>query len=944
MGQNHSSHSRPPEEVPIREAPRRESTVARMRHWLDKKRKANAESIREGAETPHDPLWNDSSSIHDDLSPPLNQTRDDIFDHVPPAAEEEPTAHTHTNPPSLDDDHPSTPHPLPEFQIEMTPSPLVPPATSSPESGDFSIPMQVRVSEPDFESTVLVDPVGREAELVGLRESTDVEHASAGASNRVEVEQLESAVSIQESVESVVVGNEDASESNRDLGESAPSDLHETTSCHEPSASPQEEFERDNSLSIDSSALEVADSVDIPEDHQYEPLVSPNSVDSSAPSAQMPALLSGSSEHSHDDYDDGSQNARDPEPLTEPESSTESHDNDDQEPSEPPQQQMSVMMILMGPPPLPSEHTDTTANPTPDANNPSAAPPAYRMLVIMTSPDGTARVAEVGFPEGLPPGMFATGATPPTDETSTGLEAGGNYDAFLRLAEMIGPARPRYASLDDVKEQLTTVQFKHVVEEETVVDESSRRSSIQVELTHVPEVTLPTDESRLKGLLGESKDKCTVCLMPYEEGDTLRILNCNHGFHSECIDEWLTSHVNSCPLCRQPGVEITRDPVGQGPEQPTNNLHHLQGPPPAFIQSILRQMLQTRAPPPTAATTTTTTATSEFPPAPPASTETTAPATPLPVPATASPSAAAAPGNALHAALLPLLASLFMRGLEESTAPNASSSDEESTYSTDDMPTPANRETNVSPEPAHRASDAEGGGSGSGRPMTFGDLLDRMLESLAAAAATPEERTSSATSISSSDQDEASDHETPPHHPPSRTFADILSQSLNSPPRNVEPSMPPRDGSIGSLNGRPMFGPVPPPTPTPPTAPPTRTLGDILARMRAASSVVSMQREGGRFGTGVSLNSAGASGSGVASSVAPREDEVHEAEEGIDVALDSLGEALRYTTSSAIDAPPLAEDEDSLDEEEDRLMPLHIPALFLFDDDNDDDGDDVSVD
>ena len=42
---------------------------------------------------------------------------------------------------------------------------------------------------------------------------------------------------------------------------------------------------------------------------------------------------------------------------------------------------------------------------------------------------------------------------------------------------------------------------------------------------------------------------CTVCLAPYQVGDTVRILPCLHQFHQSCIDPWLKAHP-TCPICK----------------------------------------------------------------------------------------------------------------------------------------------------------------------------------------------------------------------------------------------------------------------------------------------------------------------------------------------------------------------------------------------------------
>ncbi|XP_042046545.1 E3 ubiquitin-protein ligase RNF12-B-like isoform X1 [Salvia splendens] len=44
--------------------------------------------------------------------------------------------------------------------------------------------------------------------------------------------------------------------------------------------------------------------------------------------------------------------------------------------------------------------------------------------------------------------------------------------------------------------------------------------------------------------------QCYICLADYEEGDKLRVLPCNHEFHTLCIDKWLKEVNRVCPVCR----------------------------------------------------------------------------------------------------------------------------------------------------------------------------------------------------------------------------------------------------------------------------------------------------------------------------------------------------------------------------------------------------------
>lgn len=47
-----------------------------------------------------------------------------------------------------------------------------------------------------------------------------------------------------------------------------------------------------------------------------------------------------------------------------------------------------------------------------------------------------------------------------------------------------------------------------------------------------------------------TESECCICLGTFLDGDTVRVLpHCDHSFHLECVDKWLTTQ-SSCPLCR----------------------------------------------------------------------------------------------------------------------------------------------------------------------------------------------------------------------------------------------------------------------------------------------------------------------------------------------------------------------------------------------------------
>ncbi|XP_039015788.1 probable E3 ubiquitin-protein ligase HIP1 [Hibiscus syriacus] len=61
---------------------------------------------------------------------------------------------------------------------------------------------------------------------------------------------------------------------------------------------------------------------------------------------------------------------------------------------------------------------------------------------------------------------------------------------------------------------------------------------------------LPLKVYKSHKLHNDEAAQCYICLVEYEEGDSMRILPCNHEFHRTCIDKWLKEIHRVCPLCR----------------------------------------------------------------------------------------------------------------------------------------------------------------------------------------------------------------------------------------------------------------------------------------------------------------------------------------------------------------------------------------------------------
>ncbi|KDN52430.1 hypothetical protein K437DRAFT_254205 [Tilletiaria anomala UBC 951] len=50
-------------------------------------------------------------------------------------------------------------------------------------------------------------------------------------------------------------------------------------------------------------------------------------------------------------------------------------------------------------------------------------------------------------------------------------------------------------------------------------------------------------------------EKCLVCLEDWLSEDKIRVLDCKHAYHMDCVDRWLCSSSNTCPLCRREAVK-----------------------------------------------------------------------------------------------------------------------------------------------------------------------------------------------------------------------------------------------------------------------------------------------------------------------------------------------------------------------------------------------------
>jgi len=117
------------------------------------------------------------------------------------------------------------------------------------------------------------------------------------------------------------------------------------------------------------------------------------------------------------------------------------------------------------------------------------------------------------------------------------------YEDMLLLSSLIGPAKPPVAS-------------------ETEVAAAPGLFRIKLGECEGKLVAVADDSDETVSLSAE--ERCLVCLSDFElEEEARRLVQCQHIFHRECIDQWLTTGRNSCPLCRCEGVKKTAIPEQQ---------------------------------------------------------------------------------------------------------------------------------------------------------------------------------------------------------------------------------------------------------------------------------------------------------------------------------------------------------------------------------------------
>jgi hypothetical protein len=115
------------------------------------------------------------------------------------------------------------------------------------------------------------------------------------------------------------------------------------------------------------------------------------------------------------------------------------------------------------------------------------------------------------------------------------------YEDMMLLSALLGPAKAPVATEEDVESAGGVYSI-----------ETTEMSEDATKTAHLLAVAIE-GEDRVEL---EADQRCLVCLCEFEAKEAGRkLVKCNHLFHKDCIDQWLTTGRNSCPLCRQQGVD-----------------------------------------------------------------------------------------------------------------------------------------------------------------------------------------------------------------------------------------------------------------------------------------------------------------------------------------------------------------------------------------------------
>mmetsp|Transcript_13215 Transcript_13215/g.38118 ORF Transcript_13215/g.38118 Transcript_13215/m.38118 type:complete len:668 (+) Transcript_13215:516-2519(+) len=95
---------------------------------------------------------------------------------------------------------------------------------------------------------------------------------------------------------------------------------------------------------------------------------------------------------------------------------------------------------------------------------------------------------------------------------------------------------------------------------------------------------------------------CVICMEPFQNGDRLRVLPCDHLFHVGCIDKWLAGshsfndcYTNGCPTCKKQAEPEYEERLLDSNNSSKNNSSNMDGSVPSWAFARLGNVLARQA-------------------------------------------------------------------------------------------------------------------------------------------------------------------------------------------------------------------------------------------------------------------------------------------------------------------------------------------------------------
>ena len=137
------------------------------------------------------------------------------------------------------------------------------------------------------------------------------------------------------------------------------------------------------------------------------------------------------------------------------------------------------------------------------------------------------------------------------------------YEDMMLLSALLGPAKAPVATEEDIESAGGVYIIRETIPMESDASESDV-NAYDVRATKTAKLVAVAVQGEEQVLLAAGQC-CLVCLSDFAPAELVRkLIRCQHVFHQECIDQWLTTGRNSCPLCREQGVDEKASEAGSG--------------------------------------------------------------------------------------------------------------------------------------------------------------------------------------------------------------------------------------------------------------------------------------------------------------------------------------------------------------------------------------------